>query len=45
MIGYASDETKEMMPLTHLLCNRLVERLMECRQGGICDWMRPDAKV
>lgn len=33
MIGYATDETKEMMPLTHQLCNKLVERLTECRKN------------
>ncbi|CAK85222.1 unnamed protein product (macronuclear) [Paramecium tetraurelia] len=45
MIGYASDETPELMPLTHHLCNRLISRLQECRESEICPWMRPDAKV
>ena len=45
MIGYATDETPEMMPLTHQLCNKLVERLNECRKNQICPWMYPDAKV
>ena len=45
MIGYASDETAELMPLTHQLANKLVERLSECRNTGLCPWMRPDAKV
>ncbi|CAD8120895.1 unnamed protein product [Paramecium sonneborni] len=45
MIGYATDETPELMPLSHNLCNRLIGRLQECRNNGICQWMRPDAKV
>jgi len=27
MIGYATDETAELMPLTHVLANRIVEKL------------------
>lgn len=45
MIGYATDETEEYMPLSHSLCGKLILRLEECRKKGIVDWMRPDAKV
>jgi S-adenosylmethionine synthetase len=45
MIGYASDETEELMPLTHQLCNRIIKRLTECREKDILKWMRPDAKA
>jgi len=45
MIGYASGETKELMPLTHLLANKVAERINEVREEGICKWMGPDAKV
>lgn len=45
MIGYASDETESLMPLTHDLCGRLVRRLEQCRKEKIVPWMRPDAKV
>lgn len=45
MIGYATDETAEFMPMTHHLCNRLVEKLNEVRRNGVCPWMNPDAKV
>lgn len=45
MIGYASDETKELMPLSHQLANQLAFRLYECRINKIVPWMRPDAKV
>lgn len=45
MIGYASDETPELMPLSHILAQKLVRRLHECRTNKICPWMGPDAKV
>lgn len=45
MIGYATDETPELMPLSHSLCGKLVRRIQECRTQGIVNWMRPDAKV
>ena len=45
MIGYATNETKESMPLSHSLCGQLIVRLTQCRKEGIVPWMRPDAKV
>jgi len=45
MFGYASDETEEMMPLTHVLSQRLVMRLSELRNNGTLPWLRPDAKT
>lgn len=45
MIGYASDETENLMPLTHELCGRLVQRLEQCRKEKILWWVRPDGKV
>jgi len=44
MFGYATDETDECMPMTHLLATRLIERLSHCRREGILPWLRPDAK-
>jgi len=35
MIGYASDETESLMPLTHDLCGKLVRRLEQCRKEKI----------
>jgi len=45
MFGYASDETAEMMPLTHGLATQLCERLSKVRRSGELKWLRPDAKT
>jgi S-adenosylmethionine synthetase len=45
MFGYATDETPEMMPLTHVLSSKLVERLSQARNSGEIAWLRPDAKT
>jgi len=45
MFGYATDETEEMMPLTHLLATQLGAKLTEVRKSGTCDWVRPDGKT
>lgn len=45
MIGYASNETKECMPLTHMYAQKLAKRLQECREQGVIPWLRPDGKT
>jgi len=45
MFGYATDETPEMMPLTHVLSSKLIERLSQARNNGEIPWLRPDAKT
>jgi len=45
MFCYATDETPEMMPLTHVLSARLCQKLSEARRNGTCPWLRPDAKT
>ena len=44
MIGFACDETSELIPLTVSLAHGLTSRLAEARKAGELDWLRPDAK-
>jgi len=45
MFGYASDETKSTMPLTHYLATRLGKTLTDVRKSGLLWWLRPDGKT
>lgn len=45
MIGYASNETEEAMPLTHMLAHNLCKRLRECMEKKILPWIQPDHKT
>merc|ERR1712007_134472 len=45
MFGYASDETEDCMPLTHLLANKLGKQLTDVRKDGTLWWLRPDGKT
>ncbi|PNH00367.1 S-adenosylmethionine synthase [Tetrabaena socialis] len=45
MFGYATDETEELMPLTHVLATQLGYKLTEVRKNGVCPWLRPDGKT
>merc|ERR1712072_539753 len=45
MFGYASDETEDCMPLTHLVATRLGKKLTDVRKDGSLWWLRPDGKT
>lgn len=45
MFGYATDETPELMPLTHVLSCQLAQALSTARNDGSIPWLRPDAKT
>jgi S-adenosylmethionine synthetase len=44
MIGFACDETPELMPMTISLAHQLTHELARLRHNGDIEWLRPDAK-
>lgn len=45
MIGYACDETPQMMPMPVVLANRIVRELSACRRTGYITGILPDGKA
>lgn len=45
MFGYATDETPELMPLSHIMATKLGIRLTKVRKSGELNWVLPDGKT
>ena len=44
MFGYATNESKEFMPLPILLAHKLIQKLSQVRRDKTLPWVRPDGK-
>jgi S-adenosylmethionine synthetase len=44
MLGYATNETTELMPLTFVLSTKILKLMDDYRRDGTIKWLRPDMK-
>ncbi|PIN26296.1 S-adenosylmethionine synthetase [Handroanthus impetiginosus] len=45
MFGYATDETSQLMPLSHVLASEAAAKLDDVRKNGTCPFLRPVGKT
>jgi len=45
MFGYATDETKEYMPLPILLAHKIMKQVEKIRKNNVVKYLRPDGKA
>lgn len=45
MYGFATNETREFLPLGNVLVHKLTKGLEELRKTGVLPWLRPDGKA
>lgn len=45
VVGYATDETEDAMPLSHALASQICAQMDRLRRDGVLTWLRPDARA
>lgn len=45
MFGFATNETKELMPLTVMLAHKMNKKMADSRRNGEMGWLLPDSKT